>query len=833
MLTTMVLRWLAVAFTYQGKGEAAREHFAQLLERSRSLADRRHEAWALTGLAYYDQTHGVPAGAAEQYRLAVAIFAEIGDARSEIFALNGLGTALQDLGAYDEARKCYRRTAEIGRQLERPFTTALAENNLGSLEYALGDPGRALEHFTEAFNLQKADGAQRAHIIPATNIAQAEAALGRYRQATDTLENLLADCETGGFEDLKHLVLWELARVKEDAGQPQQAEAIYRRLLDEIPPARHIPLMRALTGLAHLLRSQGRADASRELLDQWHEWRRGVTEPEYQAQYDLERGLALLTVGELDKAAVQLASADSIVQELGLSGLRLRTLAARARTWERQGHVTEAIQCLNTAAELWETDRRLPLDPEWREQRGVWARQISTDLAWHRWHDTREPPASRAASTFATVQTFKARTLLERLVGPGDRWHQLASHGEPLDLREFQSRLLREDELFLDYLLGPERSLLLVVTRTNCELHELAADGELGERTRLLRDLAAGRLAAAGGQVGPTTAAIAQGAKQLRRQLFGDAADLVSAARCLLISPDGVLNLLPWPLLLDDPIADDAPLSQRAWELVPSASFLVRLREHVSLSADRATTSPAPRILVLSGQRNATGAELAGARAEAESLERSYRGVQSNLNVFEPSREKPWSALNDYEIVHFATHSTVDDQAPWNSAIHLDPASLDAEPVALTARQIVELDLTNRLVVLASCQSVAGRTLSGEGIQGLTGAFLSAGVPAVVASLWPVDDAATAALMKQFYARLADGLAAPAALAAARHQLAANPLTAHPFYWAGFVFVGVGEAVPAPVRRPYVKLTVVIASLALGLGLALLFGRNFRRSTDH
>ena len=105
------------------------------------------------------------------------------------------------------------------------------------------------------------------------------------------------------------------------------------------------------------------------------------------------------------------------------------------------------------------------------------------------------------------------------------------------------------------------------------------------------------------------------------------------------------------------------------------------------------------------------------------------------------------------------------------------------------------LTLTADLVVLSACQTALGSGAladvpAGDDWVGLSRAFLSAGAAHVVATLWPVEDRATADLMTRFYERFTAGTDAIGALAAAQRALLAAPATAHPFYWAGFVSVG-------------------------------------------
>jgi len=130
---------------------------------------------------------------------------------------------------------------------------------------------------------------------------------------------------------------------------------------------------------------------------------------------------------------------------------------------------------------------------------------------------------------------------------------------------------------------------------------------------------------------------------------------------------------------------------------------------------------------------------------------------------------------------------------------------------------------------LSACETGSGRILSGEGVLGLSSAFLVAGVPVVVASLWPVDDGATAALMKEFYAELSAGRDVATALAKAQEVIKKNPATAHPFYWAGFVVVGDGTiTVELEVRGPRETLGGFLMAAAVSVIIFIILRRRLR-----
>jgi CHAT domain-containing protein len=99
--------------------------------------------------------------------------------------------------------------------------------------------------------------------------------------------------------------------------------------------------------------------------------------------------------------------------------------------------------------------------------------------------------------------------------------------------------------------------------------------------------------------------------------------------------------------------------------------------------------------------------------------------------------------------------------------------------------------LRAELVVLSACRTALGQEIKGEGLVGLVRGFMAAGAPRVLATLWSVDDAATAELMAAFYGGLLrERLPAATALRKAQRLVARQPRWSAPFYWAGFVLQG-------------------------------------------
>jgi CHAT domain-containing protein len=149
--------------------------------------------------------------------------------------------------------------------------------------------------------------------------------------------------------------------------------------------------------------------------------------------------------------------------------------------------------------------------------------------------------------------------------------------------------------------------------------------------------------------------------------------------------------------------------------------------------------------------------------------------------------------LGQYRIVHFATHALLDNEHPELSGIVLSLVDQKGERQDgfLRLHDIYNLKLPVDLVVLSACQTGLGKDVKGEGLIGLTRGFMYAGASGVVASLWKVDDEATAELMKHFYTGLFDkGLSPAAALREAQLSLRKQKRWHEPYYWAGFVIQG-------------------------------------------
>jgi CHAT domain-containing protein len=188
--------------------------------------------------------------------------------------------------------------------------------------------------------------------------------------------------------------------------------------------------------------------------------------------------------------------------------------------------------------------------------------------------------------------------------------------------------------------------------------------------------------------------------------------------------------------------------------------------------------------------------------------------------------------LGSYNVIHFATHGLVNNEYPELSGIVLSMVNQhgQAENGVLQLHDVYNLKLSADLIVLSSCNTALGKNFPGEGLIGLTQGFLASGAQSVVASLWKVDDEATADLMGSFYdGMLKDGLKPATALRKAQLEMWQKNRWHAPFFWAAFTLQGDWDQAisiqPRNADRSWNKLAIIL--LAGGIALVVFFCINF------
>jgi CHAT domain-containing protein len=197
-------------------------------------------------------------------------------------------------------------------------------------------------------------------------------------------------------------------------------------------------------------------------------------------------------------------------------------------------------------------------------------------------------------------------------------------------------------------------------------------------------------------------------------------------------------------------------------------------------------------------------ARLVGTRTEAEEIAKIARSGGSKPDVWTDlgaSEENVTSRdVTNYRVVHIATHGLLNVERPQFTGVVLSLVGNTTSDGFLRTDEIFNLKMGSPLVMLSACETGLGKEKRGEGVIGLTRAFMYAGAPTVGVSLWSVADRSTAELMTDFYRRYlgaasgasatATPVSAPAAMREAQLAMISGKKYSAPFYWAPFVLVG-------------------------------------------
>ncbi|RPH55509.1 CHAT domain-containing protein, partial [bacterium] len=401
-----------------------------------------------------------------------------------------------------------------------------------------------------------------------------------------------------------------------------------------------------------------------------------------------------------------------------------------------------------------------------------------------------------------------ARQELERTIRANHRRYAEVRYPPPLDLQGIQASL-DPDWVLLEYSLSEEGSYLFLVTRDGLEVHPLPRTREIASHMERVRAGVAspGRL---GGYV--------RSARWLYEELVAPVRPRLDGKQILLIAADGPLHFLSFEALLtadvqgSDPAGFPYLLRDFALGYVPSASVLPLL------SAAKTRESKAAKQLVAfadpvygSGSsgvadsgaltRGAVGERpalqglsrlrrLRGSGLEVERIAGLYRPDDVMIYMGEDANErhiKRNALVETARRLHFAAHGVLNAERPALSGLRLSKS--EGDDGLLQVYEIFNLKLEAELVVLSACESGLGREVTGEGLVGVTRAFLYAGAPSVVVSLWRVRDDTAPDLMLDFYQGL-NQLGKAEALRQAKLTMIGAGRHSHPYYWAPFVLVG-------------------------------------------
>jgi len=651
---------------------------------------------------------------------------------------------------------CSLKRMELCEGIDDPVQTAGARSDVASRLLVAGRTEDALVLFEKAYEAVKGtDHAYEAAIL--ANLGRSHGALGRARRAMECYRGCL-EIQTrrgdraGTANARRHLAGLMMAQ--------RQHRAALEMAHDGLEDAIAAGEQRAEILLRHLLSRHFEARGeNREALEHV---RAGIALVSHQA-----RGLSETEAARYRERREELYST-GILAGRSLGEMETVYEMAEAR---RAGTLIESLRATDELVHdlLPELLLREEAGAKREEQRSTARLKTAIDAG-----DLKESRARRKEVEAARERVAEVDARIQRAAKSGA---DLAP--PPIPTSEEVRKLLRPDEALVLYSFAFQRSLAVVLTPTETRLVQLE------KRPRV--QTAIRRMAGAGSDPGGHAAAI--------RRLVLDPLGLEGKTKRLIVSPTLEYGYLPFALLAEG----------RDVVLVPSATAFAMLRRKAAETASGkgvlALADPAyarrgaasPDADVPAALRSGWDlVPLPNSREEAEKV------AEVALLGKAATEEGLAAALKDrprWRAVHLAGHGLIDTERPLLSAIALTPGP-DSDGF-LRSMEILRMKVPADLVVLSACETARGKVFRSEGIVGLTRAFMIAGAPRVLCSLWKVDDEATKALMVKFYElwnpTSGDGLPAAEALRRAQEFVRGHKRWAHPRFWAAWVLWGLPE----------------------------------------
>ena len=814
--------------TYDDLGEyhLALERYQQALALRRELEWPIGEALVLSNIGLVHLNLGEYQKALDALRMALEINRSLDNRWNSAINLNNMAKVYASLGDRTRALQYFEEATEILRGVKDQWGLAHTLNYLGDIHAETGDYQKSLTFENEALSFARAAGDPDTEAAALNSIGSSYAKLGEREKAREQFERAVAIHRSAGNVRL-------LAGTLRNLGALYRSTREYDRAMQYLNEAFDISRAihdrngeaAALAEIARVESDRGNLSNAREraqeALAAFENLRLGVMSPRLRASLFA----SVRELQELNLQVLMRLHAERPGEAFGAAVLRatekgraraLLELLAESGTEIRRG-VDAAL--LGREREL---DRLISVKAEQQ------TRLLNGK------HTDSEAAAMEKELTALTVELDQVQSRIRETSPP----YAALTQPLPLDVKDIQTKVLDEDTVLLEYALGAEKSFLWAVTPHSVDIFDLPSRAEIESAARHVYELLTARNqkplketpAARAARVRQADEAFFSAAARVSSMLLGPAAAQIGNKRLLIVG-EGVLQYLPFAAL-PEPAPDGtakanpSPLiAKHEIITVPSASVVAVLRREtagrkqapktLAVLADPVFSADDARVAQQKNDTKAAAKEMAPAdalrsasdvglqdfvrlrfsRSEADDIARMAPAEATFKALdFDASRETVLNSdLGQYRIVHFATHSLLNNEHPELSGVVLSLVDRAGRPQNgfLRLYDIYNLRLGSDLVVLSACQTALGGEIKGEGLIGLTRGFLYAGAPRVVATLWEIDDRTTAEVMKRFYeGMLARGERPAAALRAAQVAMWRTKGWDAPYYWAAFTLQG-------------------------------------------
>lgn len=752
--------------------------------------------------------NGLPEAALKKIELATDYFHKAQKLKSVSVMLWDLGRVYHAQGKYTEALASLHQALTDFQAVREQYLEALCSESLGKTYSAIGDRETALTYLQRAFSLYSQRGATMEAARTSALIGQEHLQQGKLQPAREQLNSALNTFEKLADHVNGSATLYALGKLELKENNLPAAEEYLRRSIDATENIRRVSTSSDLT-----------ASLSAAVDDRYQSYVECLMR-QHKAQPDKGFNVRAFEASESSRGR-------ALAEMLRATGGNFAP-GVDAALMERE-------QLLRKSLRVKEDHKVKLLARDYKQEQLV---ALDAEIA------QLEKEHNQAVETIqSSYPAFKQIT-----------------HPQSLYLRQIQEQVIADDNtVMLEFSLGENESYVWVVTRNNLTSYPLPPEARISEQANSLYKQLKTRPGS-----DQTSETINAAARELAQTILAPVASELNKQRLIVVA-HRALNFIPFQVL-SNPKTNEPLIASYDVVNAPSASILAGLSEEGRRrGGGRVLAAFGSPVFEsnYSSKANNGNVDIASLQSiDHDRWRQAVRDIDLNGEAFEPSGIQPlfFSArelanlrdvvgdgqsmiavdfdasrdkllktdLTQYSILHFATHGFLDTERPENSGLVLSTMTRDgkAQNGFVSLQDVYQLRAP-AVVVLSACETGLGKEVRGEGLIGLTRGFMYAGASSVVASLWKVDDEATAELMKRFYKNmLEDGMTPATALREAQNSFRQHPIWSAPYYWAGFTLQGDYRQVvaPKPSYRNYVIAFSAGALLVL-LGIAAWYYR--------
>jgi CHAT domain-containing protein/Tfp pilus assembly protein PilF len=819
----------------KGTFEGITEKGEEALTLSQNIDDKLRQSRSLMYIALGRFHTGRLDEAIEPFKQSAALAAEAGDVRQQALSLRSAGVLMVEAGQFDDALYFYNQALTLQRAQKNRAAEASLLGNIGRVYTDIHDYVKADKILLEALGMSRELHDELVEFSTLGKLVNLELSRSNYLQAVNYADDALNLTSSEIRDSLKNEVRLDLALAHFESGNKQKAlELLEEVLAFERKTKIAFAEGETLGALAHVQLEMGRLnEALASATEALTLLRRAGADPSVQASVLYTQAQAQRRLGHNDEALANLRSAISLIERARL--LSVSTEVSRAEFFASKGDIyLTTIDLLaaqgksNEALAVAESYRGRAFLDSLAESRAELRKALPRDLLAKEdaildrisdvqrqlWQENLSPERDQQLKRdlAAAEESLEQFQLEVRRTNP---LYASVKHPQPFSTERLQRELLDPQTGLIEYVLGTEKSFAWLVLKDKIFFAPLPSEKELSRQVSEYRQALSERSNA------KTTARSIAKLNAIGAQLYKILVEPfqrnLSGTRRLLIVPDKALAYLPFETLVAGRgrSRNEYLVEQFAIVYGPSASALAAVAQlqkpaatpslvafgdpiydAADLEPQRSPASNSPTAKFAS-ERGLDLRRLPYTRTEVTNIGALFTDPQRKLFLGAEANEPNVKSapLLNYRYVHFAAHGFVDEDVPSRSGLFLSMVGTEKEDGILQMSEIMRLNLNADLVTLSACRTGLGRVVGGEGVLGLTRAFMYAGSRSVVASLWNVNDTATAELMKSFYANLKRGLPKDEALRQAKLGLIRGKQTIwrHPYYWGPFVLSGANK----------------------------------------